>query len=472
MTARTYIRVSTGLQAEKGFSLDAQREKALAWCRYEGLTDYKLYPDAGISGRLDDRPALNSLLRDLKSGDTVIVYSLSRLGRGGAVQMLGIIQQIRERGARLVSLTEHIDTETSAGRLMLTILAALAELEVEQTRERTEAGRLEAARQGIYPHSSESLPTGWKRDEEGRIVEDEHASTVRLIFAQGQQQYERTAKMLIQNGIPAPKGGKWEVVQVRRIIQYAGYWRGFLEYRSTVLPDDPSAWIRIPAPALVTQEEWQAAQRDARKNHRHKRPEKFPLSGHLLCQCGAKLMGRDQSTGPAVKPNHNRKKGYCCYERVRKTPLCPSNDKSSRTWYTSESIEADARKVLAAYLSNPTDPANLHVLTGGPSPTDPHESERADIERRLTALTRMQLDQAIEYNDYLKLRTELIAQRDALPIPLHAPTPEMPELQHLAQTIRTCPPEEFAELLDILNVTFQMTKAGNVKLVSLTPFSS
>lgn len=471
MTARIYLRVSTGLQAEKGFSLDAQREKALAWCRYEGLTDYQLYPDAGISGRLDERPALNQLLRDVQSGDVVVVYALSRLGRGGAVQMLSIIEQIKVRGARLVSLTEHIDTETSAGRLMLTILAALAELEVEQTRERTEAGRLEAARQGIYPHSSDSLPTGWKRGEDGRIVESEHADLVRLIFEQGQQPYERTAKMLTAQGIPTPRGGKWEVVQVRRIVQFEGYWRGYLEYRSTVLPDAPETWIRIPAPALVSEAVWRAAQRDGRTNHRHKRPDKFPLTGHLLCQCGAKLMGRDQGAGPAVKPTHNRRKCYTCYARVRKSELCPTNGKSTRNWYTAESIEAQVREVLGAYLTSPNDPANLHVLTGQPAPVDKHAAERADIERRLSALARMQLDQAIDYADYLSLRTELLRQREGLPVPMPEAAEPIAEMQHLAETVKNCPPEELADLLDILDVMLQMQEDGSVKLVSITPLA-
>ncbi|GAA0508755.1 recombinase family protein [Deinococcus depolymerans] len=469
MTPRIYLRVSTADQAEKGFSLDAQREKALAWCRYEGLEGARLYPDAGLSGKRDDRPALTQLLRDLQAGDVVIVYALSRLGRGGAIQLLSIIGQIREAGARLVSLTEHIDTETSAGRLMLTILAALAELEVEQTRERTEAGRLEAARQGIYPHASDSLPTGWMRGEDGRLVESPDADVVRLIFSQGRAPYNATAELLNAQGLTGPRGGRWQVPQVRRIVQYP-YWQGYMNYRQTVLPDQPASWIRIPAPALVTQDVWQAAQRDARTNHAHKRPDKFPLTGHLLCACGTPLQGRDQGAGPAVKPTHNRRRAYTCYPRVRGSDTCPSNGRSTRNWYTAEEIADQARALLATYLSGPSDPAHLHVLTGLPAATDPHAEERADVERRLTALARMQLDGAIDYADYRTLRAELMAQREAIP-PVSTPIrSDLPDLTNLAEAVCASTNEALAELLDILDVTFQIGDDG-VALRSVRPFA-
>lgn len=468
MTPRIYLRVSTADQAERGFSLDAQREKALAWCRYEGLEGARLYPDAGLSGRRDDRPALTQLLRELQSGDVVIVYALSRLGRGGAIQLLSIIGQIRDAGARLVSLTEHIDTETSAGRLMLTILAALAELEVEQTRERTEAGRLEAARQGIYPHSSDSLPTGWMRDDGGRIVESPDADVVRLIFSQGRAPYNATAALLNAQGITGPRGGRWQVPQVRRIVQYP-YWQGYLAYRQTVLPDQPASWIRIPAPGLVTQEVWQAAQRDARTNHAHKRPDKFPLTGHLLCACGTPLQGRDQGAGPSVPVTHNRRRAYTCYPRVRRTDTCPSNGRSTRNWYTADEIADQVRNVLAAYLSDPNDPTHLHVLTGQPPVTDPHAEERADVDRRLTTLTRMQLDRAIEYSDYLALRAELTAQRDAIPATSTPIRSDLPDLSDLAEAVRTSSNEALADLLDILDVTLQIDENG-VTLRSIRPF--
>jgi len=83
MTARIYTRVSTLDQAGSGFSMQAQESRALAWCQYQGMTDTAVYPEAGLSGRRNDRPQLTALLADLRAGDTVIVYALSRLGRGG-----------------------------------------------------------------------------------------------------------------------------------------------------------------------------------------------------------------------------------------------------------------------------------------------------------------------------------------------------------------------------------------------------
>jgi len=461
-TARIYIRVSTGQQVSDGYSMDAQREKAIAWCTYQGLSTTQIYPDAGISGSRNDRPALAQLLADLQAGDTVVVYALSRLGRGGAMQMLGIINQIREAKARLVSLTEHIDTETSAGRLMLTVLAALAELEVEQTRERSESGRIEAARQGIYPLGTHSLPLGWMRGADGRVVADEHAPTVRLVMEQGKVPYERTAKMLTARGVPTVRGGKWDVASVRNIVREEAYASGMLRYRSKSRPDAPEDWVSVPVPPLVTREVWEAAQRSGRANHAHKRPDKFPLTGHLLCSCGSAVMGH---TGGEGIPN-----SYICYDRVRKTPTCASNGKRTRGWYTAERIATQARQVLGAYLAQPLDPARLRGLdTGSPLP-DEHAQEKARINQQLEALVTLHLHGEINYDHYVAHRAGLLARLNALTPTVAEPAAEpLRDLSRWVPAVLSGDNEELARLLDLLGVTFGLLEGGGLQVLRLVP---
>ncbi len=127
-----YARVSTSDQ-----NLDRQQD---ALQKY-GID--KLYCEK-LSGTKKSRPELDRLLKDLQEGDTIVIESLSRLGR--SVKNLSELMEIfNEKNVRLVSLKETIDTTSSTGRLLFTILSSLAQFERDVLVERTNEG-LAAAR--------------------------------------------------------------------------------------------------------------------------------------------------------------------------------------------------------------------------------------------------------------------------------------------------------------------------------------
>jgi DNA invertase Pin-like site-specific DNA recombinase len=97
-----------------------------------------------VSGTATSRPRFDVLLSDLQRGDTVVVYSLSRLSRGMR-HLIDLGERFERDGIGLVSLTEQIDTSTAMGRFVYAMLAALAAMERDLLAERTRAG-LEAAR--------------------------------------------------------------------------------------------------------------------------------------------------------------------------------------------------------------------------------------------------------------------------------------------------------------------------------------
>lgn len=137
MTTFGYMRIST---SESRQSFRSQR-KALAEA---GAT--RFYSDA-ISGTkpLADRPQLQSLLSEVTEGDVIVVYSLSRATRN-LRDLLELASQLTNAGVGLRSVTEgKMDTTTPHGRFFMTLLGAMAEMEVEWTRERVRAG-LAAAR--------------------------------------------------------------------------------------------------------------------------------------------------------------------------------------------------------------------------------------------------------------------------------------------------------------------------------------
>ena len=113
------------------------------YCASRGWKLVKVYEDAGISGTKDDRPALQSLLSAAKTGeiDAVIVRDLSRFGRS-ARDLLNNIQTLKDCSVTFISIKEGIDGSGPYGQFMLTILAAIAELEMEMIGSRMKENRL------------------------------------------------------------------------------------------------------------------------------------------------------------------------------------------------------------------------------------------------------------------------------------------------------------------------------------------
>eukprot|EP00825_Cyclidium_porcatum_P041090 TRINITY_DN5323_c0_g1_i4.p2 TRINITY_DN5323_c0_g1~~TRINITY_DN5323_c0_g1_i4.p2 ORF type:complete len:197 (+),score=24.30 TRINITY_DN5323_c0_g1_i4:155-745(+) len=127
-----YARVSTDVQ-----NLDRQID-ALNKYGVDILFNEKM------SGTKRERPELNKLIERMSAGDTVVIESLSRLGRS-TKDLIELIELFNGKGINLVSLKESIDTSTSTGKLLFTLMSALAQFERDLISERTVEG-LKAAR--------------------------------------------------------------------------------------------------------------------------------------------------------------------------------------------------------------------------------------------------------------------------------------------------------------------------------------
>jgi len=107
-----------------------------------------VFKDEGLSGATTKRPALIPCLKALRPGDTLIVWKLDRLGRS-LRDLITMLDALRAQGIKFRSLTEHIDTETAAGRAMWHMIGVLAELERSLINERTRAGVKAAQGRGV-----------------------------------------------------------------------------------------------------------------------------------------------------------------------------------------------------------------------------------------------------------------------------------------------------------------------------------
>ena len=133
-----YARVSTSRQA-----LDGQ-VRAL---QKAGVKSHRIFTDQ-VSGRSLDRPGLRLLQLKVERGDVILVRKLDRLGRDTA-DMIQLIQEIDQNGVAIRFLDDGITTEGTMGRMVVTILSAVAQAERERILERTNEGRLEAKANGV-----------------------------------------------------------------------------------------------------------------------------------------------------------------------------------------------------------------------------------------------------------------------------------------------------------------------------------
>ena len=122
-----YIRVSTEHQET------ARQQEIMGDYQVDRIFSEK------ISGANKDRPQLKAMLDYVREGDTLYIESISRLGRS-TKDLLNIIDTLTEKGVTLISHKENIDTDTPSGKFMLTVFAALSQLEREQLKQRQREG--------------------------------------------------------------------------------------------------------------------------------------------------------------------------------------------------------------------------------------------------------------------------------------------------------------------------------------------
>ena len=146
MRAAIYARVST---VGQGQSPEVQIRELREYCVRRGWQLAGEYVDAGISGAKDSRPELNRLIADAhqRRFDAVVVWRFDRFARSVS-HLLRALENFNALGVGFVSLSEQIDTSTPTGKMVFTVLGAIAELERSLIAERVRAGLRNAKAKG------------------------------------------------------------------------------------------------------------------------------------------------------------------------------------------------------------------------------------------------------------------------------------------------------------------------------------
>lgn len=335
-----YVRVSTdSLQQEDSLENQTTYFKGFITANPE-WEFVGIYSDQGISGYKENRPGFQKMIEDARAGniDLIVVKSISRFARNTET-VLKFTRELKSIGVGIFFEIQNINTLSSAGELMLTILAAFAQAESEGASANAKMTYKRKFESGIPAHGLEST-FGYKANAQGDIVVDEEkAAVVRQMFDLAEQGIwpSKIKQYLNKNGVPGCAGGDWDDTAVFRVLHNVSY-KGDLILQKTYRDSrrkqrknegQVDQWyIAENHQPIVPPKQWDKVQEILRKRSEHlqkpalPKPDKprssqntYPLSNLIYCPiCGEKLIhkwGKGKNEYWACKTNLKVGKDAC-----------------------------------------------------------------------------------------------------------------------------------------------------------------
>lgn len=324
-----YTRVSTLDQAREGHSLEEQEKKLRAKCDLQGYEIYKVYTDAGISGKFaDNRPAYQQMMKDLKKGKFNIIMALKmdRLSRS-ILDFEEFFNEVKKHNCGIDLLFEQIDTTGATGMLFARILALFAQFEREMIQERTLIGVEGAVNKG---HFGGRPPLGYKHKVDNNNeklkeweIDKEGSEIVKEIFelCDSGKTYFQIANILkkkypkvisyyktnFETKEKEPVYRKWNDGSISTILNNKTY-TGIYEYRKSVKEKETVEIIDI-VPQIVNEELFDNCQETIMRNSRnYYRKKRYLFMQKVRCpKCG-----RIMACNGTKKPNNKEYLYYKC----------------------------------------------------------------------------------------------------------------------------------------------------------------
>jgi DNA invertase Pin-like site-specific DNA recombinase len=189
--AAIYARVST---VNAGQDPTLQTRELKEYCQRRGWQVFDCYVDNGFSGKKDSRPQLNRMMQDAheRRFDVVVVWRFDRFARSVS-HLLRALETFNSLGVQFVSLSEQVDTSTPTGKMIFTVLGAVAELERNLIVERVRAGLRHARAKGKQlgrPKKSvdtEQIKSMRAAGASWRTISRKMGASVGTVFAAGQK---------------------------------------------------------------------------------------------------------------------------------------------------------------------------------------------------------------------------------------------------------------------------------------------
>jgi site-specific DNA recombinase len=301
-----YLRVSTTEQFQEGYSIPAQKERLINFCKAQDWAIHDIYIDGGYTGSNINRPALQRLINDIQKVDIVLVYKLDRLSRSQRDTLYLIEDVFLKNDVDFVSMSESFDTSTPFGKAITGILSIFAQLERETIKERTKTGKIQRAKQGLY-HGGKLPPIGYDYVDGKLIINEYEAMQVRKVFEMYLKGIggDKIAQLMREAGYTY-KAGSWKNGPAVRNVLVNPIYIGKLAYDGNVYDGQHEAILPVEifeqAQKRRIDRQWSA---DARSD--------YLLTGLLYCaHCGSRYCVKWRKERQYIT--------YSCYSRTKMNP--------------------------------------------------------------------------------------------------------------------------------------------------------
>lgn len=276
----------------------------------------KVYSDFGVSGFFENRPGFQEMIQDAHQGkfDLLIVKSISRFARNTETT-LKVTRELKQLGIGVNFELQNINTLTSTGEMMMTVLSAFAQAESDGCSSIAKMSVARKFKSGMHHHATKRTYGYEEDDNEKLVIREDEAKVVRQIFdlaANGVWQ-SKIRELLNKHGIPSPEGKQWVDTTVRRILKNVTYkgdlllQKTYRDHRRTVRPNTGQAdqyYVAANHPCIIQPSQWEDVQqillnRNAQLNRELPKPPsqtrssktRYPLTNLLFCSiCGEKLI--------------------------------------------------------------------------------------------------------------------------------------------------------------------------------------
>ena len=404
-----YTRVSTSMQVD-GYSLDAQKDKLKKYAEFQDMMIAGEYSDEGKSGKnIEGRPQFLQMLKDIESGkdkvDFVLVFKLSRFGRNAA-DVLSSLQRMQDFGVNLICVEDGIDSSKDSGKLMISVLSAVAEIERENILVQTMEGRRQKAREGKW--NGGFAPYGYKLVEGYLEIAEDEAEVIRIIY----DKYVNTtmgatavAAYLNEHGYEKKKRQNntldmFSAHFIKSVLDnpiYCGklaYGRrknekvaGTRNQYHIVKQEEYPVYDGVHE-AIVSEELWQLAQK--KRQETGVKSEKIYnleheniLSGILRCPvCGAAMYG---NVNRKKKKDGTLYKDYYYYACKHRTTVNGHKCGYRKQW-GQEKIDSAVEEVIRKLVQNPKFETAIREKIGSRIDTDELEKEQEQLRKKLRQL--------------------------------------------------------------------------------------
>lgn len=464
-----YIRVSSERQV-KGYSLDGQKRYLTEWAERQGMTVLETYVEEGKSGKsIEGRSEFQRMMDDIQSGavnaDYVIVFKLSRFGRN-ARDTLNSLEFMNRYGVHLLSVEDGLDSSSTTGKLIITILGAVAEMERENIITQSYLGREEKAKKGGW--NGGFAPYGYRLENNTLVTKEEEKEVVQLIFHKFLNEnmgYMAISAFLNRNGYirpPAknatkPSYGEWSTYQIKRVLSNPLY-TGKIAYgrrRTEKVEGSENSYRLVKQDAyiisndlsheaFVSEDDFRQTQeimaiRAKKGNHNIGQTHAHLLSGILKCpQCGAPMqIAVDKWTNK--DGTERRVPSYICSyaAKHRGTTVCKRNG------VVAEDVEKEVMEFTSKLVCNPKFVQDIEKQIGSAIDLSEIEKEADYIRNCLAKLERSKLnlerdiDSIAEDDVYAdRRRDDMVRRLDAIYTEIYKTQDSLHDAEMKMETLR------------------------------------